>query len=82
MSTISITKPNTANLPHVAPLRHQRLVLEAMFAPRSGAVMSGNSGMQKICRKAGLQLHRLPNGDCVANLLLPGYFAALKRRIK
>ena len=37
----------------------------------SGCVMAGNAGMQRICRKAGMQLHRLPDGDYVADLMLP-----------
>jgi len=48
----------------------------------SGSVMSGNSGMQKICRTAGLQLHRLPDGDYQADLMLPKSLAALRRRVK
>jgi len=48
----------------------------------SGAVMSGNSGMQKVCRKAGMQLHRLPDGDYLADLLLPKSIAALNKRVK
>jgi acetyltransferase len=37
----------------------------------SGSVMSGNSGMQKICREVGFQLHRLPDGDYRADMVLP-----------
>ena len=47
----------------------------------SGAVMSGNSGMQRVCRNAGLQLHRLPDGDYLADLLLPKSIASLNKRM-
>ena len=37
----------------------------------SGGIMAGNSGMQKACRKAGFQLHRLSDGEYRAEILLP-----------
>jgi len=48
----------------------------------SGLVMSGNGGMQKVCRKVGFQLHRLHDGDYRADMLLPKSLAALQRRVK
>ena len=48
----------------------------------SGSIMSGNSGMQKICRKAGFQSQRLPDGDYRADMMLPKSLAALNRRVK
>jgi acetyltransferase len=48
----------------------------------SGCIMSGNGGMQKICRKVEMQLHRLPDGDYVADLMLPVSVARLERRVR
>jgi acetyltransferase len=48
----------------------------------TGNVMSGNSGMQKLCRETGFQLHRLPDGDYRADLLMPKAVAELKKRIQ
>jgi acetyltransferase len=39
MSTITSTKPKSADLPRIEPLRHQRPALDAMFSPRSVAVI-------------------------------------------
>jgi len=48
----------------------------------SGGIMPGNTGMQKICRKAGFQLQRLADGEYRADMLLPNSLAALERRVK
>jgi acetyltransferase len=48
----------------------------------SGCIMSGNTAMQKVCRKAGFQLQRLPDGEYRADMLLPKSLAALERRVK
>jgi len=48
----------------------------------SGIVMSGNAGMQKVCRKAGFQLHRLPDGDYRADMLMPKSLAEIERRVR
>ena len=34
-------------------------------------IMSGNTGMQKVCRKSGFELHRLSDGEYRADMLLP-----------
>jgi acetyltransferase len=46
----------------------------------SGCIMSANIGMQKVCRKSGFQLHRLPDGEYWADMLLPKSPAAQERR--
>ena len=48
----------------------------------SGMVMSGNAGMQKVCRKVGFQLRRLPDGDYRADIDLPKSTAATGRHAK
>jgi acetyltransferase len=48
----------------------------------SGCIMAGNTGMQKICRKAGFQLHRLSDGEYRADMLLPKSLEALDQRIR
>jgi acetyltransferase len=47
-----------------------------------GCVMCGNVGMQKICRKAGFQLHRLPDGDYQADMLMPKTLAEIEHRAR
>jgi acetyltransferase len=48
----------------------------------SGCILAGNSGMQRVCRKVGLQLQRLSDGDYRADMLLPKSLAALERRVR
>jgi len=48
----------------------------------SGGIMSGNLGMQKVCRKVGYQLHRLADGEYRADILLPKSLSALERRVR
>jgi acetyltransferase len=43
----------------------------------SGCIMAGNTGMQRICREAGFQLHRFSDGEYRADMLLPKSFATL-----
>jgi len=47
-----------------------------------GCVMSGNTGMEKVFRNAGFQLHRLSDGEHRADMLLPKGLAALEHRVK
>jgi len=47
----------------------------------SGGIMAGNTGMQKVCRNAGFQLHRLSDGEYRADLLLPKSLASLDSRV-
>jgi acetyltransferase len=46
----------------------------------SSPIMAGNTGMQKLCRKAGFQLHRLSDGEYRADMLLPKSLASLDSR--
>jgi acetyltransferase len=48
----------------------------------SGCFMAGNTGMQKVCRKAGFQLHRLADGEYHAELLLSESLASPEHRAK
>jgi len=65
MSTITITKPPTAAIPHILPLRQQRPALEAMFAPRSVAVIGATETMGSVGRTILENLMAQPFGGVV-----------------
>ena len=46
----------------------------------SGGIMAGNAGMQKLCRNAGFQLHRLSDGEYRADMLLRKSASAAETR--
>ncbi|MGA3172706.1 MAG: GNAT family N-acetyltransferase, partial [Chthoniobacteraceae bacterium] len=48
----------------------------------AGSILAANTGMQKICRGAGFQLHRLSDGDYEADLRLPKALRAIERRAR
>jgi acetyltransferase len=48
----------------------------------SCAIMSGNIAMQKLSRKSGLQLHRLPDGEYRADMILPNGLKDIEHRVK
>jgi len=48
----------------------------------TGCIMSGNTGMQKVCRKIGFQLHRMPDGEYKADMHLPKSLAELGGKMK
>ena len=66
MNTVTIPKSTSESTPSTGTLRPH---------------MSGNTGTQNVCRKAGFQLHRLSDGEYRADMLLPKSLEARKHRV-
>ncbi|MGA2233803.1 MAG: CoA-binding protein, partial [Tepidisphaeraceae bacterium] len=65
MSTITLTKPKSAALPRTEPLRQQRPALEAMFSPRSVAVVGATETLGSVGRTVLENLMAQPFGGVV-----------------